>query len=125
MKLNNCCSSSNSRNSSIRNYVRRSGYGSSVSFGAVAASSKMIVMPRWRMLWIKIKKEKKRLFDCSTYTPVHLPYDPYTYAQNFDQGSNWADPDNLSRSFSARFAVPSRILKKGGLQSEAVILSRS
>lgn len=69
------------------------------------------------MLWIKIKKKKKRLFDCSTYTPVHLPYDPHTYAQNFDQGSSWADPDNLSRSFSARFAVSSRILEKGGLVS--------
>ncbi|KAM1219607.1 hypothetical protein FF2_046020 [Malus domestica] len=68
---------------------------------------------RWRVLWRRIKKEKKRtlkLFDCLTRTQVvHVPYDPYTYSKNFDQGSAaWADPDVLSRSFSARFAVPRR-----------------
>ncbi|TQE02794.1 hypothetical protein C1H46_011623 [Malus baccata] len=70
-----------------------------------------INITRWRVLWRRIKKEKKRtlkLFDCSTRTQVvHVPYDPYTYSKNFDQGSAaWADPDVLWRSFSARFAVP-------------------
>ncbi|KAL2243350.1 UNVERIFIED_CONTAM: hypothetical protein Sindi_0453000 [Sesamum indicum] len=35
--------------------------------------------------------------------------------ENFDQGSIWADPDDLSRSFSARFAVPSTIFDKNRL----------
>ena len=65
---------------------------------------------RWRMLWRRIKREKKKLFNYPT--PVHAPYDPYTYSQNFDQGLTWADPDNASRSFSARFAVPSRIFEE-------------
>lgn len=113
MKLNNCCSSSNSSHSNINSRVG-SGYESILCFSASVAPSKRL---RWRLLWRKIKKEKKRLFDCSSTSPVHLPYDPYTYSQNFDQGSTWADPDNLSRSFSARFAVPSRILQEGGLVS--------
>ncbi|KAI5337106.1 hypothetical protein L3X38_016375 [Prunus dulcis] len=85
-----------------------------VSLNALAITrdqSKVHVPVRWRMLWRKIKKEKKRLlFDCSTSAQqVHVPYDPYTYSKNFDQGLMWADPDFLSRSFSARFAVPSRV----------------
>ncbi|KAF2286930.1 hypothetical protein GH714_035619 [Hevea brasiliensis] len=39
-------------------------------------------------------------------------YDADEYSQNFDEGTGWAEPDNLSRSFSARFADPSRILIK-------------
>ena len=38
-------------------------------------------------------------------------YDHCSYLQNFDDGS--IDPDNLSRSFSARFAAPtSKIFEK-------------
>ncbi|KAK8645143.1 hypothetical protein V6N13_118992 [Hibiscus sabdariffa] len=36
-------------------------------------------------------------------------YDPDEYSQNFDQGTGWTESDNLSQSFSARFAHPSRI----------------
>lgn len=67
----------------------------------------------WTHLWRKIKKEKKRIFDCSS--SMRFSYDPCTYAKNFDQGLTWADPDDLSRSFSARFAVPSRVFEKDGL----------
>ncbi|KAK6912091.1 hypothetical protein RJ641_024184 [Dillenia turbinata] len=65
----------------------------------------------WRVLWRKVKKERKRLFECSARV-VHVPYDPYTYSQNFDQGSLWTDPDFLSRSFSARFAAPSSLRRE-------------
>ncbi|KAM0956789.1 hypothetical protein TB2_024608 [Malus domestica] len=95
------------------------GSGSMVSLSelVLSADQTKINMPiniKWRVLWKRIKKEKKRtlqLFDCSTSTQVvHVPYDPYTYSKNFDQGSAaWADPDVLSRSFSARFAVPSQV----------------
>ncbi|KAL5975137.1 hypothetical protein ACLOJK_031816 [Asimina triloba] len=66
--------------------------------------------PRWRMLWRMIKRHKRRMF--SSMTAHHVPYDPCTYAQNFDHGSAWLEPDNLARSFSARFADPSRIFPR-------------
>ncbi|TKY48150.1 hypothetical protein E2542_SST25564 [Spatholobus suberectus] len=66
-------------------------------------------MPSWRTFWRKIKREKRRLFSSST--EVHVQYDPSSYSQNFDDGYS-TDPDNLSRSFSARFAVPSKIFEK-------------
>ncbi|PIA65069.1 hypothetical protein AQUCO_00100508v1 [Aquilegia coerulea] len=64
----------------------------------------------WRLLWRKLKKEQKRMFNSSA--PVQVPYDAYTYSQNFDQGTAWAEPDNLPRSFSARYADPSRTLPR-------------
>ena len=65
---------------------------------------------RWRGIWRRIVKEKRKIFDSGA--PTHEPYDPYTYAQNFDEGSAWVEPENLSRSFSARFAVPSRMQRR-------------
>lgn len=63
----------------------------------------------WTQLWRKFKKDKKRMFHCSK--SMRFNYDPHSYSQNFDQGSVCADPDDLCRSFSARFAVPSRIFE--------------
>ncbi|KAI4376624.1 hypothetical protein MLD38_014366 [Melastoma candidum] len=38
---------------------------------------------------------------------THVPsYDSYTYSQNFDQGVARDEPENISRSFSVRFADP-------------------
>ncbi|KAK8660561.1 hypothetical protein V6N13_051483 [Hibiscus sabdariffa] len=56
-------------------------------------------------LWMKLKKEKRKIFE----SPARVPYDPHTYSQNFDHGFTWDEPDNLSRSFSMRFANPSRV----------------
>jgi len=53
---------------------------------------------------MKIKKEKNRLFRSASF---QVPYDQHTYSQNFDQGTAIDEPDNLSRSFSVRFADPS------------------
>ncbi|XP_057958624.1 uncharacterized protein LOC131151397 [Malania oleifera] len=74
--------------------------------------------PRWRTLWRRIKWEKKKIFssksswdtmDCSKQKQQQQGfYDEEEYLQNFDQGLGWAEPDNLPRSFSARFANPSR-----------------
>ncbi|GFY97028.1 hypothetical protein Acr_11g0013340 [Actinidia rufa] len=78
-------------------------------FNTVATGSKV---PVWRQLWRKIKREKRKIFECYSST-VQINYDPYAYAQNFDEGSSsWDDFDDLSRSFSARFAVPARIFEK-------------
>ncbi|KAL2342515.1 hypothetical protein Fmac_003800 [Flemingia macrophylla] len=63
---------------------------------------------RWRLLWMKLKKEKNKLFESAS--PFQVPYDQYTYSQNFDQGTALDEPDNLSRSFSVRFADPSILL---------------
>lgn len=68
---------------------------------------------RLKELWMKFKKERRRIFESPP--PSQTPYDPYSYSQNFDQGSSWDEPDNLSRSFSARFADPSRIFGKAGV----------
>jgi L-rhamnose isomerase len=58
-------------------------------------------------------KTKRKVFDSSSSAQVYLTYDPYTYSQNFDDGLVMSHPDDSSRSFSARFAVPSRIFEKG------------
>lgn len=63
----------------------------------------------WKLLWMKLKKEKRKIFESDHPVQPHVPYNPYTYSQNFDQGFAWDEPDNLSRSFSMRFADPSSV----------------
>ncbi|KAL1363585.1 hypothetical protein AAHE18_03G158900 [Arachis hypogaea] len=108
------------RNSSSRRSIQlgRSSYSEIEDIRSLSGtrSSKL----RWKILWMKLKKEKKKLFECaSATTPFQVPYDSYTYSQNFDQGTAALDePDILSRSFSVRFADPSRlVLVKKGLVS--------
>ncbi|KAG5041680.1 hypothetical protein JHK85_014156 [Glycine max] len=71
------------------------------SLSATGTSNKL----RWKLLWMKLKKEKKKIFESAS--SFQVPYDQYTYSQNFDQGTALDEPDNLSRSFSVRFADPS------------------
>ncbi|KAL3002138.1 hypothetical protein AAZX31_08G038500, partial [Glycine max] len=62
---------------------------------------------RWKLLWMKLKKEKKKkkkLFESAS--PFQVPYDQYTYSQNFDQGTALDEPDDLSRAISQRFVSP-------------------
>ncbi|KAH7858300.1 hypothetical protein Vadar_022158 [Vaccinium darrowii] len=77
----------------------------------VSSGSKV---PIWRLLWRRIKKVKKIFFIHTSSTNQNFSYNPYTYAQNFDEGLMLENLDDLSRSFSARFAVPSRIFQKSG-----------
>ncbi|PKI50788.1 hypothetical protein CRG98_028783 [Punica granatum] len=89
------------------------------SLGSLASSSSS---PRskklqWKELWLKLKRERKRMFELGSFEGhIHGPYDLYTYKQNFDHGIALEEPENLSRSFSVRFANSSRFLlrKKGG-----------
>ncbi|KAL4559974.1 hypothetical protein LXL04_032122 [Taraxacum kok-saghyz] len=73
--------------------------------------------PIWRILWRKIKKDDKKKTKRKNVHGVmnttQFSYDPCEYAQNFDQGLMVNDFDDLSRSFSARFAVPSTVFNKG------------
>jgi hypothetical protein len=99
MDLENCnclCS----RNNCIWSSYERIGYDPIVCVNEFMSKLKI---KRLKNLWKKIKREKKmRIFRSSS--PVFL-YDPSSYLQNFDDGySN--DPDDFSRSFSARFAAP-------------------
>jgi len=71
---------------------------------------------RLRALWRRIMREEA---DPALLHRLHAgaragaaPYDAYSYAQNFDDGEAWVEPDNLSRSFSARFVVPSRVFQR-------------
>ncbi|KAI9107388.1 hypothetical protein K1719_021425 [Acacia pycnantha] len=65
--------------------------------------SKMVSL--MRRLWRKVKKEKKRLFMRSSPGVHIVQYNIDSYSQNFDDGYS-SDPDNASRTFSARFAIP-------------------
>ncbi|KAE8687642.1 Golgin subfamily A member 4 [Hibiscus syriacus] len=66
--------------------------------------------PKWTTFWKKIRRERNGIFT-SSGAALQVSYDPNAYSQNFDRGSASAEPDNLSRSFSARFADPSRLLR--------------
>ncbi|KAE7997434.1 hypothetical protein FH972_002072 [Carpinus fangiana] len=91
----------------------KNGYNRIVSsLDLMVARSKI---SRLRLLWRRLKRDKKKYFACTSNLD-HVPsYNPHTYSQNFDNGSMWADPDNHSRSFSARFAVPATIFQTSQL----------
>jgi hypothetical protein len=99
-------------------FDKAASYGRAPAGPSVSASSRGCGT-KLRGLWRKIVREKKRILLCTTgCVPMgpsasREPYDAYSYAQNFDDGAAWVEePENLSRSFSARFAVPSRVLQR-------------
>ncbi|KAB1204480.1 hypothetical protein CJ030_MR8G028124 [Morella rubra] len=67
--------------------------------------------PRWQTFWKKITREKKKFSRPQVSFVRASTYDPKTYTKNFDQGTGSMEPDNLPRSFSARFADSSRVLR--------------
>ncbi|KAH0448788.1 hypothetical protein IEQ34_022588 [Dendrobium chrysotoxum] len=70
---------------------------------------------QWKGLWRKILRKKRRIFDSSSPTTLsNVSYDFETYAQNFDEGAAAVEPENLSRSFSARFAAAPELLRRVG-----------
>lgn len=94
----------------LRSYSSTQNYDRFVRYNGLPSMSRSKA-PIWTQLWKKIKKEKKRVFACSN-SSMRFTYDSYSYAQNFDQGTDVDHDDLISRSFSARFAVPSRIFEK-------------
>ncbi|PON94541.1 hypothetical protein TorRG33x02_095760 [Trema orientale] len=105
---------------SKRRSIRLGSYHNKI---APSSSTTQVLNPYkliWKVLWRKLKKEKKKIFESPPAVPQRrrlVPYDPYSYSQNFDQSFAWDDilhgdhdDDNLiSRSFSFRFADPSKI----------------
>lgn len=87
---------------------------SSSSSSSTIISNKL----RWKVIWNKYLKREKKIMNAFDYSAPHhqLTYDSYSYSQNFDQGPSWDDePDSLSRSFSCRFADPSKIFVTKGI----------
>lgn len=60
-----------------------------------------------RKLRFRSDKKKKLLKSCGDGGVREGSYNPQSYSLNFDNGLSCMEPDNVSRSFSARFAVPS------------------
>ncbi|KAL1812925.1 hypothetical protein ACET3Z_022990 [Daucus carota] len=79
-------------------------------------------LPKWKIIWRKLKREKKKILETTTSIlsqsrSSHYPnaYDEYNYSQNFDQGASsfWDDePDILPRSFSVRFSDSSSVFRR-------------
>ncbi|KAL6974383.1 hypothetical protein U1Q18_028565 [Sarracenia purpurea var. burkii] len=111
MDMKNWCSSGSTR--SLR-LGRRCPVLEAVNSPAAATRTRR--RPVWKQLWRKLLKEKRKMTTTteSSSVRVRVPYDEHTYAQNFDEGLVWDEPDILSRSFSVRFADPSRIFCKKG-----------
>ncbi|KAH7865995.1 hypothetical protein Vadar_014023 [Vaccinium darrowii] len=111
MDVGSWCNSGHRHAGWTRNFSETAEFDGFVPFHSLVAESKT---PIWRLMWRKIKKEKRKILERSYSTAVQLPYDIFTYAQNFDESSmSSSDSDDFSsRSFSARFAVPSRIFEK-------------
>ncbi|CAA2988030.1 Hypothetical predicted protein [Olea europaea subsp. europaea] len=83
----------------------KSSRSKSVRLGQNYAQREYDSPSKWLVFWRIITKQKKKKKKNSDSTF----YDPNTYMQNFDEGSGRVEPDNLYRSFSARYADPSRI----------------
>ncbi|ESQ46701.1 hypothetical protein EUTSA_v10000375mg [Eutrema salsugineum] len=67
------------------------------------------LLPKWKVL---LRKLKLLPSPSSSSAIKVVAYELYDYSLNFDQGPGWHDhdePENLARSFSSRFADPSRM----------------
>jgi len=105
MNLENC-NCLGTINNNIWSSYEKIGHDPIVCVNEFVTRSKM---ERLKTLWKKINRQnKRRMFRSSSH--VFL-YDHCSYLLNFDDGS--IDPENFSRSFSARFAAPpSKIFEK-------------
>lgn len=75
----------------------------SISLGRKGMQREYNSHPKWLIFWRRITKLKNPTSDSCT---VQKTYDHQSYIQNFDEGFDGAEPDNLYRSFSARYADP-------------------
>ncbi|KAK4727587.1 hypothetical protein R3W88_032504 [Solanum pinnatisectum] len=112
MDVKNWYRSFSTRSTSVRlgkNYNHDDIEGVKESFSKSGGSKSSI----WKVLWKKLSKEKKELrLEFSRSVHVRVPrYDEYTYSQNFDDGFiNCDEPDCFVKSFSVRYADPSKLI---------------
>src|SRR5262245_3902309 len=85
----------------------------SVRLGKPDMEREYEAQPKWLKFWRKFRRHKKK--NCNSSISMRTPYDHETYLQNFDEGSGTMEPDNLFRSFSARFADPSSLSRRKDL----------
>lgn len=89
----------------LRETVARS---SSTSSSSSSSSRSSKIQAFFRKITRKFRKEKKAFGSGNHSEVVIVPYNSYTYSKNFDDKELvLSEPDNLCRSFSARFAVSS------------------
>ncbi|KAK6782627.1 hypothetical protein RDI58_020423 [Solanum bulbocastanum] len=105
------------RSKSVRlgkNYMQRE--SSSCDHASSSSCSLSSLSPRWLTFWRRIKMHKKRSFN-NNNNNFSCVYDEETYMKNFDEGGEVGrvEPDNLYRSFSARYARSSRAKEFIGL----------
>ncbi|KVI01257.1 hypothetical protein Ccrd_020462 [Cynara cardunculus var. scolymus] len=88
------------RSSTVKPDRARERFGSVTHEPSGSASSKLV----WKVIWKKLRREGKKLLVRLPSKHVQAPYDEYSYAQNFEQESEWRNElDILSRSFSVRY----------------------
>ncbi|CAI9100307.1 OLC1v1037280C1 [Oldenlandia corymbosa var. corymbosa] len=78
--------------------------------GGTRSSSKM---PKWKVIWKNLLKQRKKGFEPAMQGKA--AYNSETYMQNFDEGQSGQTIDEylndfLPRSFTARYADPSKLL---------------
>ncbi|XP_071699175.1 uncharacterized protein [Rutidosis leptorrhynchoides] len=66
--------------------------------------SEIVAGPKWKNFIRKFSKKPKNRSNANT----QFQYDPQSYALNFNDGDVHEDDDLLPRSFSTRYAPPSR-----------------
>ncbi|KAI3781983.1 hypothetical protein L2E82_12012 [Cichorium intybus] len=71
---------------------------------SVKEYSELVAGPKWKNFIRKFSKRPKTRSNANT----PFQYDPQSYALNFNDGGDHEDDDLLPRSFSTRFAPPSR-----------------
>ncbi|KAF7819828.1 5-methyltetrahydropteroyltriglutamate--homocysteine methyltransferase [Senna tora] len=92
-----------------RNWCKSGSTSIHLGSSSYCGSSKL----RWKMVWMKLKKKLFESSSSSSRALKNVPcYDPLSYSQNFEIALD-QEPhdDNLSRSFSARFAHLSTLLR--------------
>ncbi|KAI3694835.1 hypothetical protein L1987_77816 [Smallanthus sonchifolius] len=75
---------------------------------SVKEYSELVAGPKWKNFIRRFSRKTKTRSNANT----PFQYDPQSYALNFNDGGNREDDDLLPRSFSTRFAPPSRSVQK-------------
>ncbi|KAI3754261.1 hypothetical protein L1987_54040 [Smallanthus sonchifolius] len=65
----------------------------------------------WKLIWKKLRRERKKFMMRLPSKHVRASYDEHSYVQNFDQGYEWRNElDILPRSFSVQYTKRTSII---------------